>query len=61
MTADPKPKPVRHYKDKRTWNQPYRKSRRWDTSCRCHGGCGYCQDNREYRWKKRVEMLERVR
>lgn len=30
----------------RTHKQPYRKSRRFDSSCRCHGSCGYCRDNR---------------
>ena len=34
----------------RTWHKKreenYRGSRRFDRSCRCHGGCPYCEDNR---------------
>jgi hypothetical protein len=25
---------------------PYRKSRRFDPSCRCHGSCPHCQSDR---------------
>lgn len=30
----------------RTVKKPYRKSRRFDKSCRCHGGCPACLSNR---------------
>jgi hypothetical protein len=30
----------------RTRKQPYRKSRRFDRTCRCHGGCPACLSNR---------------
>lgn len=30
----------------RSRKQPYRKSRRFDKTCRCHGSCSYCQGNR---------------
>lgn len=30
----------------RTRKQPYRKSRRFDKTCRCHGSCSYCTNNR---------------
>jgi hypothetical protein len=30
----------------RTKKQPYRKSRRFDKTCRCHGSCSYCTNNR---------------
>lgn len=30
----------------RTYRKPYTKSRRFDPSCRAHGGCDYCESNR---------------
>ncbi len=30
----------------KTIREPYRKSRRFDASCRCHGGCPWCERNR---------------
>jgi len=42
MTHD---KAIHHGKERR---KPYRGSRRWDRSCRNHGGCGYCRGNRQY-------------
>lgn len=30
----------------RTRKQPYRRSRRFDRTCRCHGSCSYCRGNR---------------
>lgn len=39
----------------RTVKQAYRKSRRFDKSCRNHGKCSYCQDNRYYSNNKRNE------
>lgn len=31
--------------------QPYRKAKRVDTSCRNHGGCSYCENNRTYKFR----------
>jgi len=39
-------KPRRSWRQGRDWKQPYRKSRRFDKSCRCNGGCTWCLDNR---------------
>jgi hypothetical protein len=36
-------KAIKHGKEKR---KPYRKSKRFDRSCRCHGGCPYCESDR---------------
>lgn len=36
----------RKYGKKRDWREPYRKSRRFDRSCRCHGGCPWCLNNK---------------
>lgn len=33
----------------RTNRRPYTKSKRFDTSCRSHGSCTYCRNNRLYR------------
>lgn len=33
----------------RTHKRPYTGSKRFDTSCRCHGSCSYCRDNRLHR------------
>lgn len=45
-------KAIIHGKEKR---KPYRKSKRFDRSCRNHGGCPYCEDNRTYQ-KRKSEM-----
>ena len=37
---------------KKDWRKPYRKSKAFDPSCRNHGGCGYCEDNRTFRNRK---------
>ena len=35
----------------KTTKQPYRQSRRFDASCRCHGGCPHCEGNKLNRFK----------
>jgi len=45
-------KAIIHGKEKR---KPYRKSKRFDRSCRNHGSCDYCKDNRLHQ-KKQTEM-----
>ena len=37
----------------RTVKQAYRKSRRFDMTCRNHGSCSYCQSNRLHKHHKR--------
>ena len=32
----------------RTKRKEYTKSKRFDASCRCHGGCSWCAKNRLY-------------
>lgn len=39
----------------RTRRKPYRKSRAFDASCRCHGGCPWCQQNRMHATHKRLQ------
>ena len=38
----------------RTKKQPYRKSRAVDPSCRCHGGCPWCLENRMHGGRRRL-------
>lgn len=40
------------YKNRKDWRKPYRRSLRFDRSCRNHGDCGYCENNRTYFDKK---------
>lgn len=45
----PLDKAIEHNKEKR---KPYYKSNRFDRSCRNHGSCGYCLDNRMHRFRR---------
>lgn len=38
----------KNYPNRKDWRRPYRGSKRFDRTCRCHGGCGYCEGNRTY-------------
>ena len=46
------------------WRKPWRgdrKSSNFDSSCRNHGSCGYCEDNRTYQYKKaRLDTKEQL-
>jgi hypothetical protein len=37
----------------RTVKKAYRKSKRFDKSCRNHGGCPYCEANRLHKHRKK--------
>lgn len=37
----------------RTKRKGYTGAKRFDASCRCHGGCGYCESNRTHKFVKR--------
>ena len=41
----------------RTSKKPYTGSKRFDTTCRCHGGCSYCYSNRMYNTIKKIYLL----
>jgi hypothetical protein len=43
-------KAIKYNKEKR---KPYRDSKAWDSSCRNHGSCSWCENNRLYSEKKR--------
>jgi len=43
------------------WRKPWmgkRKSANVDSSCRNHGDCGYCEDNRTFKNKRREQEAE---
>lgn len=48
-------KAIEHGKEKR---KEYRGSKAFDPSCRCHGGCPWCLENRMYKFKKRELAME---
>ena len=37
------------------YRKPYTGSKAIDKTCRNHGGCDWCRDNRIYRYKKKEE------
>lgn len=36
----------------------YRGSKSVDRTCRCHGGCGYCLDNRTYQDRRERQAAD---
>ena len=48
-------KAIEHGKEKR---KPYYRSKRFDRSCRNHGGCPYCLDNRFHSTKVKEEACK---
>ena len=42
----------------RTTRKPYTKSKRFDISCRCHGGCSWCSSDRTYADAKRLAAAD---
>ncbi len=44
-------KAIKYGKEKR---KPYRKAKAIDKSCRNHGSCKWCEENRTYKNKKRM-------
>jgi len=46
------------HKTRKDRRQPYRGSRAFDTSCRCHGGCPWCEGNRLYQDKRERQAAD---
>ena len=44
----------------KTQRKPYRGSRRFDKTCRCHGSCPYCRGNRTHNDRKRRKAAEQA-
>lgn len=51
-------KPIRGRKALSKFRKSYQGTRRWDWSCRNHGSCGYCADNRAFKAKRRAPIPE---
>ena len=47
-------KAIAHGKEHR---KPYYGSKNFDKTCRNHGGCGWCEGNRMYSTRKKIEIL----
>lgn len=45
-------KAIAHKKEKR---QSYRGAKSFDTSCRNHGSCNYCKNNRTFGFRKLLQ------
>ena len=45
-------KAIKYKKEKR---KSYKKSKAFDKTCRNHGACSYCRNNRRYQIKKELE------
>lgn len=43
-------KAIKHGKEKR---KPYRGAKAVDSTCRNHGSCGWCKENRLHKFKKK--------
>lgn len=50
-------KAIEHGKEHR---EPYRKSRRFDSSCRNHGNCPWCSRNRQIQKKRESVEVEQA-
>lgn len=48
-------KAIEHGKEKR---KPYRHGKAVDKSCCNHGGCSWCEGNRTYKNKKRLDATK---
>lgn len=44
-------KAIEHKKEKR---KQYRGSKRFDASCRNHGGCAWCEENRKHKFRDKL-------
>lgn len=43
---------------KKEYRKPYRGSKAFDCSCRNHGSCDWCKENRAYKNLKREEKMQ---
>lgn len=48
-------KAIEHNKE---YRQPYRDTKAFDYSCRNHGSCDWCRENRAYKNLKREEKMK---
>lgn len=45
--------------NRKDWLAPYRRSKVFARSCRNHGSCDYCRNNRLHKFIKSVPILEK--
>lgn len=45
-------------KYKKEHRKPYRKAKAVDATCRNHGSCKWCEENRTYKNRKRLMMMK---
>lgn len=50
----------KRYPNRKDRRKPYKGSKAFDRSCRNHGGCGYCVDNRTVA-AKRLKATAKLR
>lgn len=48
------------YPNRKDHRKVYRGAKAIDATCRNHGSCPYCRDNRIYNTKKRIERAEEM-
>lgn len=48
-------KAIQHGKEKR---KPYTGSKAIDRTCRSHGGCDWCRENRMHKYNKKIERMD---
>ena len=48
-------KTIKHGKEHR---KPYTGSKDFDKTCRNHGGCPWCEENRKYKNIKRIQSMD---
>jgi hypothetical protein len=48
-------KAIEHHKE---FREPYRKSKRFDKTCRNHGSCPWCEGNRTFCSRKRLFKIQ---
>jgi len=49
----------KNYPNRKDWRKQYTDSRRFDSSCKCHGGCPYCENNRTHFDKKKRTVADK--
>lgn len=50
-------KSIDHGKEHR---KPYRGSKAFDPSCRNHGGCPWCEENRKHKFRDNCDEMQKV-
>ena len=50
-------KAIEHGKERR---KPYRGSKAIDPSCRNHGGCPWCEENRKHKFRYSYDEMQKV-